>query len=130
MAENGTESKPLTLQQHRAIASLLVSKSIAAAAEHSGTPLRTLWRWAGDPRFLAALHSAEGAIVTDATRRLLQLSGKAIDALEKVLDTGPPALRLRAAGMVLDQLLTLRELQNTESRLAALEAILYAKPEN
>ena len=34
-----------------------------------------------------------------------------------------------AAGMVLDQLLTLRELQNTESRLAALEVLFYAKPQ-
>src|SRR5215210_7563246 len=130
MAENGVDSKPLTAQQHRAIAAMLVAKNIREAAKESGTPERTLWRWAGDPRFLAALHSAEGALVTDATRRLLQLSGKAIDALEKVLDTGPPALRLRAAGMVLDQLLTLRELQNTESRLAVLETAFYAKPDH
>ena len=128
MAENGTDSKPLTLQQHKAIAAMLVSRDLRSAAKASGIPERTLWRWAGDPRFLAGLHSAEGAIVTDATRRLLQLSTKAIDTLEKVLDTGPPALRLRAAGMVLDQLLTLRELQNTESRLAALELMMYAKP--
>lgn len=130
MAENGTQDKPLTAQQHKAIASLLVSKNIRAAAEASGTPERTLWRWCGDPRFLAALHSAEGAIVTDATRRLLQLADKAIGVLETVLDstTAPASIKVRAAGLVLDQLLTLRELQNTESRLAALEAALYAKP--
>jgi hypothetical protein len=129
MAENGTDSKPLTAAQHKAIAALLVSKSIAAAAEQSGTPERTLWRWKSDMRFLAALHAAEGAIVTDATRRLLQLSSKAIDELEKLLEYPKAEVRLRAAGMVLDQLLILRDLNNTESRLAALETALYAKPD-
>jgi hypothetical protein len=129
MALNGTESKPLTAAQHRAIAALLVSKNIRAAAEASGTPLRTMWNWAGDPRFLAALHSAEGGLIETSMRRLLQLSDKAIDTVESLLDSPKPELRLRAAGMVFDQLLTLRELTNTESRLAALEAALYAKPE-
>ncbi len=133
MADNGTDSKPLTAQQHRAIAALLVSKNLREAAKASGTPERTLWRWAGDPRFLAALHSTEGGVIEQSMRRLLNLSEKAIDQLEGLLDptrTIAPALRLRAAGMVLDQLLVLRELTNTESRLAALEALQYAKPED
>lgn len=129
MAENDTDSKPLTAQQHKAIAAMLVNKNIRDAAEASGTPERTLWRWCGDLRFRAALSSAEGGIVTDATRRLLQMSTKAIDELEKLLDHPKAEVRLRAAGMVLDQLLTLRELQNTESRLAALEVLFYAKPQ-
>jgi hypothetical protein len=129
MTGNGTDSsKPLTAQQHRAIAALLVSKSLAAAAKSSGVPERTLWRWAGDPRFLAALHSSEAGIIGATMRRLLQLSEKATDVLESLLDSPKPELRLRAAGMVLDQLLILRELTNVESRLAALEAIQYAKP--
>lgn len=130
MALNGTESKPLTAAQHRAIAALLTSKNIRAAAEQSGTPLRTMWNWCADSRFLAALHSAEGGIIEESMRRLLNLSEKAIDTLEALLDSPKPELRLRAAGMVLDQLLVLRELTNTESRLAALEAVMYAKPEN
>lgn len=129
MTENGAQEKPLTVAQHRAIASLLVSKNIRAASEHSEIAERTLWRWLADPRFLAALHSAEGGVVADVVRRLLQLSDKALDTLERVLDseTASQHLKLRAAALVLDQLLTLRELQNTESRLAALEAALYAK---
>ena len=129
MAENGTESKPLTAQQHRAITALLISKNIREAAKASGIPERTLWRWAGDPRFLAALHSAEGGLIETSMRRLLQLSKKAIDQLESLLEYPKAEVRLRAAGMVLDQLLVLRELTNVESRLAALELAMYAKPD-
>jgi len=85
MVENGTESKPLTVQRHKAIASLLVSKNIRQAAEQSGVPERTLWRRCGDPRFRAAPHSAEGGIISEATRRLLMLADKAIEALDVVL---------------------------------------------
>jgi hypothetical protein len=110
---------------------MLVSRDLRSAAKASGIPERTLWRWAGDPRFLAALHSAEGGLIEASMRRLLQISEKAIEALDVVLsdESAGDALRIRAAGMVLDQLLVLRELTNTESRLAALEAVTYAKPE-
>jgi hypothetical protein len=130
MAENGTDSsKPLSAAQHKAIAALLVSRNLRDAAKVADVPERTLWRWAGDPRFLAALHSAEGGLIETSMRRLLQLSEKAIDQLDSLLDSPKPELRLRAAQTVLDQLLTLRELTNVESRLAALEAIQYVKPE-
>jgi len=130
MAENGTDSKPLTAQQHRAIAALLTSKNIKEAAKAADVPERTLWRWKSDMRFLAALHAAEGAIVSDATRRLLQLSTKAIDELEKLLEYPKAEVRLRAAQTVLDQLFILRDLNNSESRFAVLETALYATPDH
>ena len=80
-----------------------------------------------------AIKTLSKAELKDAKNNLkAALADKAIDALEAVLvDTeAPRSVKVRAAGLVLDQLLQLRELRNTEARLAALEAALYAKPEH
>ena len=131
MAENSTESKELTPAQHRLIAALLVARNTREACKAANIAERTAYTWLADPRFLAALSSAEGGQLSDATRRLLNLADTAIDTLEAVLSdaTAAASVKVRAAGLVLDQLLALRELKNVESRLAALEAALYAKPE-
>ncbi len=122
MSKNGAQ-KELTTAQHRALASLLVSKNVRAAAEASGIAERTLWRWLEDTRFALALSAAEGQAVDAAVRRLVGLQDKAVDVLEKVLDDEEAlaSLKLRAAIAVLEQLIKLRELRNVESRLAALE---------
>ena len=129
MTENVTE-RELTSQQHRFIAALLVSKNTREACKLANVGERTAYRWLAEPRFTAALSSAEGGQIGDATRRLLALADTAIGELEAVLvdATAPRSVKVRAAGLVLDQLLALRELRNTEARLAALEAALYAKP--
>lgn len=132
MTENGTQSEELSTAQHRLIAALLVSRGVRAACDVAKVPERTAYRWLHEPRFQAALSSAEGGQIENAVRRLAALADKAIDELEAVLvDTeAPRSVKVRAAGLVLDQLLQLRELRNTEARLAALEAALYAKPEH
>lgn len=130
MAENDTESKELTLAQHKLIAALLISRNIRAACKVANIPERTAFRWLGDVRFQAALESAEGEQIADVTRRLLVLSDQAIDVLQAVLqsETASYPIKVRAAALVLEQLISLRELRNTESRLAALESAIYAKP--
>ena len=131
MAESGIQPKELTTAQHRLIAALLATRTIRAACELAGVAERTAYRWLGDPRFIAALASAEAEQINSATRRLLQLTDKAIDTIEGVLDdkAAPAVLRVRAAGLALEQLVTLRNLRNGEARLSALEAALYAVPE-
>jgi hypothetical protein len=100
---------------------------VPAAAELAKVGARTLYRWlAEDGAFKVALAAAEGVAIDAATRRLLGLQESAIGTLEGVLndDDASAHARVRAAGMVIDYLLKLRELRNVESRLAALEAAL------
>lgn len=121
MAENGSK---LSAKQHRALSALLTSKSVAEAAAATGLGERTIYRWLTDPAFRQALSAAEGELIDAATRRLLTLQGTALDTLEAVLgdEDASAGVRIRAAQMVLDHLLKLRELRDIEQRLQALEA--------
>ena len=89
---------------------------------------RTLYRWLADPDFAVALAAAEGDIIAGATRRLLALQDKAIDAVDGVFADAETsaAVKLRAAQLTIDAMLKLRELRNVEGRLAALEAAAAA----
>ena len=119
-----------TWKQTRAIKALLKYPTIDQVAEAIGVNPRTVYRWLDDPNFKAGLSQAEGAALDLATRRLLLLSDKAIDALESVLDDpaqeGAGNKRL-AAQAVLDHLLKLRELRNVEERIVNLEVAVYGK---
>jgi AcrR family transcriptional regulator len=121
MGKNGTVSA----KQTATIAALLDSRGVAEAAEKAGVPVRTVYRWLQtDDAFKAALQAAEGELLDQAMRRLLQLQDTALTALHVVLvgrDT-PPSARVAAAGRILDATLRLRELRSVEDRLAALEA--------
>ena len=120
MTSNGT----LTNRQRRAIAALMTSRNIAAAAPAAGVGLRTLHRWLDDRLFVAELKAAESAAIDQAVRRLADLSGTAISALAAAMtDThATPGARVQAANVALSQLLRLRELHDLEQRIAALEA--------
>lgn len=123
MAENGRQTRELTPAQRRAVAALLTERNTRAAAEKAKVAERTLYRWLADARFTQALTEAEGEVIAGATRRLLQLQDLAIDAVDVIFQDkdAAPAAKLRAAALVIDGLLKLRELRNVERRLAALE---------
>ena len=120
MAQNG---RVLSAKQQRAIAALLASKSVAEAAASANVGERTLFRWLGeDQAFRAALSQAEGELLDTATRRLLSLQGESIDALEYLISQAETeSVRLRAAQVVIETSLKLRELRDIEQRLTALE---------
>lgn len=127
MSQNVTK---LTPRKTRAITALLELPTIEQAAQWAGVNPRTIYRWMDNPGFKVALSSAEGRAIDRAARRLVGLSGKALDALESVLDdprqNGAGNKRL-AAVAILDALLKLRELRNIEQRIAALERISAEK---
>jgi len=121
-------AEKLNTNQRRAIAALLTSKSVKAAAELADVGERTLYRWLTLSEFRAELSQHEGATIDQAARRLVELGEKAIDELESILDNAQAAdgLKLRASQTVLDYLLKLRELRNIEQRLTDLEkAVLH-----
>jgi len=117
-----------TSRQARAITAILENPTLERAAEAIGVNPKTLNRWMRDPLFLAELSSAENKLIGQATRRLVQLADKALDALENVLSDpsqrGASNKRL-AAGAILDNLMKLRELHGLEQRLIALEELVF-----
>jgi len=120
MNGNGTEISP---KQHQAIQALIVHSSVAVAAKSVGVGVRTLYRWLDAPEFRLALNGAFDKAIDAAARGLVRLTDKAIRVTETVLDDpeSHPSTRLRAAEIVLSNVLKLAELRTLAQRVAALE---------
>jgi hypothetical protein len=123
MAINSNPTEKLNPEQVQAIAALLTEKDIKSAAAKAGCGERTLHNWLGDSHFKAALHAAESQLIDTAVRRLAGTAGDALDTLTSIMNNKRAAhgVRVRAATVVMEQLIKLRELNNLEGRLAALE---------
>lgn len=119
MADNNGK---LTGRQKRAIAAILSSRNKDAAALTSGIPASTIYRWMSDPVFKAALTAAEAELLSTAGRRLLAGIDEALDELWGLTQNGEPADRRHALKNWLDYAIKIREVDDHEARLAALEA--------
>jgi transposase-like protein len=113
----------LTARQGKAVAALLTSGDVAAAAQAVGVDKATLYRWMRQPAFLAAVRAAEAAALDELSRSLVRLGRTAAGTLEAAMDDPavPWATRVRAADAALGRLLQLRELATLEARVAELE---------
>jgi phage terminase small subunit len=116
-------SGALSTKQSKAISALLTTKTVLEAAELAGVGARTLTRWLTENEFKAALHSAEGELVSQAGRRLLTLQEQAIDLLSAAMndDKAPMGARIRAAQLALEYSIRIREFNELEQRIARLE---------
>jgi hypothetical protein len=121
-----TKTDELTHKQHKALAALLSEPTVTAAAAKCGIGERTLHTWLHDvPAFAAAYTAARRDAVGQAVGRLQHATGIAVDALIDVLDSeytpAPAAVRVSAAKVIIEYALRFRELDELESRIAALE---------
>ncbi|MGQ9459394.1 MAG: hypothetical protein ACUVS5_14075 [Anaerolineae bacterium] len=125
MAKSGNELRP---RQLRALECLLTQADVKAAALSAGVGYRTLRGWLRQPAFQQALQEVESEALRALQRRLVALGNDAADVLEQAM--GPSERtgdRLRASGLVLDNLLRLRELVELTARIEALEQRLEGK---
>jgi len=117
-----TTIKKITPAQQKCIEALLTSGSVTAAAEAANVNRGTIYRWKSDPVFMAALKEAEAEAVQGLSRALAGLGDMAAQALRDALaPSNKISVRLRAAEIVTDRLLKIRELVELEARIAALE---------
>jgi len=122
MSENGTV-KTLAPAQRKAIEALLTNGNVSAAALEADVGRTTIYRWMKDDFFVSELRIAEQEAVAGLARALAGLGDAAVVALREALAPGEKmSTRLRAAEIVTDRLLKLRELVTLEERIAALEA--------
>jgi malonyl CoA-acyl carrier protein transacylase len=106
-----------------AVAALLSESSIEAAAQLVGITGRTLQTWLTRPEFLALWAEAKRTVVQSATARLRSAMGKAVTALEDVLDNTetPAAVRVSAARTILEMAFRSHEIEDLGERIAILE---------
>ena len=118
-------------KQEHAIAALLAKPTITEAAAEVGIGEATLRRWMHEPDFRLAYREARGEHLERVLARLIQASTKAIDTLERNLETiDSPATEVRAAATLLRELVRTREqvdltdhLEGLERRLTAVESL-------
>jgi len=122
MAEN------LTPKQRRAIHELLTSGNVTQAAGAANVSRETIYRWLDMPQFKQSLVDGEAAAIESISRALVVSGDLATQTLQNVMRDdrrNPPAVRVRAADIVLARLLQLRELVQFEERLKELEEVVY-----
>ena len=122
MSDNLTKISP---KQRKAIQELLSSGSLTAAAKNAGVSRETLYRWARQAAFKAALTEAESEALDTLARGLLALSEGALETLRGSMAGAdiPAGVKLRAADIALARLLQVRELVTLEERVSRLEEL-------
>lgn len=129
MSQNLTPQR-LSGKQQKAVAALLATGEVKAAAAEVGVTRETLHRWLKQPGFLAAVRAAEAEALDELSRLLVRLGRTAAATIAKAMNdpSTPPATRVRAADVALGRLLQLRELAQLEARVQALEAAAGVEP--
>ena len=115
----------LSDRQRRAIEALLLSKSTSEAAETSGIPRRTIERWKSDPAFQDAYVAASREKLGETVGRLRSAASEAVDALREALQADAPAVRVRAAAILLEGAMKV-EVDDLARRVELLEAAQQA----
>lgn len=124
MAENRT----LRGKRGAFVQALLTRGTVRAAAQAAGVAESTAYRYLRSPEVRAALQAAEQDALATLQRRLVSLGSNAGDVLEQAMRPGEDLRhRLRASGLVLDNLLRLRELLELERRISELERRLEVR---
>src|SRR4051794_27489391 len=114
-------ARKISAKQEKAIAALMASATIAAAAKAADVEDRTIYRWLADADFDAAYRAARREAVQVATGRLQQASGAAVATLCQLLVNGTPTIKLSAAKTILEMAIKSVELEDLAARLEALE---------
>jgi hypothetical protein len=104
-----------------AIAALLSEPTIVGAATVAGVSESTLLRWLREPAFKAQYRAARRQVVEAAIGRLQSVTTRAVEALERNLSCGTPAVEVGAAKAVLEQAIKAVELVDLAERVETLE---------
>jgi transposase-like protein len=117
-----SEKKGITLKQEMAIAALLSCGSIEKSAKRCDISSRQLYRWLKMPEFANAYREARGQVFGQAVSRLQNITIKAVNVLEKVLDgKARQTTKVSAARCVLENARRGQELDDIAAQLNNLE---------
>lgn len=122
-AQNGTLSR----KQLRAIAAILDTPSMDAAAKRARVGRTTLYTWLRDPLFREEVTRRQGEVFDAALARLKCLVGDAVQGLGDLVGSADERVKRSACRDVLDVSLKVKELHEIEDRLAAIEATLQKR---
>ena len=118
-----TENSTLSRNQSRFLVALLDSRSVRDAAAKAGIEERTAWRYLSDGRVRQAIAEQQDAILATVTSGIVQDMTSARGVLVSTMQskTATDAIKVRAAGLILQAGLKLFELLTLADRVARLE---------
>lgn len=130
LAQNGGHGEKRSRKEEQAIAALLATSTIPEAAAHSGLSENTLRGWLKDRSFASAYRQARARVLDEATAQIQKATTAAVQTLTAVMadEAAPASARVSAAKEVLATALKVREIDELEARLAALEARIQQGP--
>lgn len=105
------------------VAALAAGESVVAAAKQAGISEATAHRRLRDPAFRSLVGEAHAEILTRAVAKLTVSSTEAVDTLRLLLYSDMDFARLAAARSILELGVRLREHQDLEGRIRALEQV-------
>lgn len=115
------ELSPLSAKQQTALAALLASPTVNAAAEAAGVTARTMFRYLADPVFNRAFRDGRRAAVDHSLAALQTATAEAVEALRRAMKCGKPTVEVMAARSVLELSIRAVELQDVIERIEELE---------
>jgi transposase len=98
--------------------------SIAQAAKSVKISETTGYRWARKPELRKAVEDIRSTVLQVASHRLTNIVGKAVDTLERLLDSENENVQLSAARTVIDGTTKMRQLAELEQELEQIRNIV------
>ena len=120
MAVDGTPKNQARI--HALAVACFAAGTVAAAADATGTPRRTAFRWAKSPAFKAAMGDCQRAALESATAGLSAGCNEAVAVLRGLLSNAEnDSVKCRAALGLIDAALRMINHMDFDARLRALE---------
>lgn len=111
----------------RLLTALVCDSDVLAACETAGVSRTTAYRWLDQAEFKAALARQRDAVLSGALESIKTQSAQAVTELSKLLSVKDDRLRRLVCNDILTHAMRIRELDDFEKRLVALEKAQTSK---
>lgn len=116
-----SNSVTLTPRQKHAIPLVLKARSIAEGCKSAGINKQTWYNWMRDEGFKEEVYSRREAVISEAFDSLRASITAAVEGLTGLVDCEEKSVRLKACNHVIEYFMKMREMEEIERRLSALE---------
>ena len=104
-----------------ALESLSSGLSVEKVSEISGVSRACVYNWLSQDSFKNDLRAKQSEYFSRLSKRMTSLTLRALEVIEKSLDSRNENIRLRASGLILSSLSVITALSDFEQRISALE---------
>jgi hypothetical protein len=111
----------LSAKQLQAIPHIIVASSDKEGCAAAGISRNTFYKWLHEPKFKAELAARRNQVVNEALDVIKGHAGAAVEALVKLLKTDNEGLKRQVANNVIEYVLKVKEIEDIEARLKAIE---------